>query len=121
MVSSMTIFPTTISLSGAAGLQVNVTETTRNQGAGTAIATTTKYYLSTNPTFDAPGDVWLASRAVPLLATGASSVGPQTAVTIPPGTASGNYYILAVADSDNTVAESNENNNVTAKPLTITP
>ena len=65
IVSSMTVFPTTISLSGAAGSQINVTETTRNQGAGTAIATTTKYYLSTNPTFDAPADVWLASRACP--------------------------------------------------------
>jgi hypothetical protein len=99
IVSSMTVFPTTISLSGAGGPQINVTETTRNQGAGTAIATTTKYYLSTNPTFDAPADVVLASRAVPLLATGASSVGPPTAVTIPPGTAPGSYYILAVADA----------------------
>jgi subtilase family serine protease len=121
IVSSMTVFPTTISSSGAGGAHINVTETTRNQGAGTAIATTTKYYLSTNATFDAPADVWLASRAVPLLGTGASSAGPQTAVTIPPGTAPGNYYILAVADADNTVAESNENNNVTAQPLTISP
>jgi subtilase family serine protease len=54
IVSSMTVFPTTISLSGG-GSPINVTETTRNQGAGTAIATTTKYYLSTNPTFDASG------------------------------------------------------------------
>jgi len=121
IVSSMTVFPTTISLSGASGPHINVTETTRNQGAGTAIATTTKYYLSTNPTFDASADVWLGSRAVPLLATGASSVGPKTAVTIPPGTASGSYYVLAVADADSTVAESNENNNVTARPLTISP
>ena len=121
IVSSMTVSPTTISLSGMADPKVYVTETTRNQGSGTATATTTKYYLSTNATFDAPADVWLASRAVPLLATGASSAGPQTAVTIPPGTASGNYYILAVADAGNTVAESNENNNVVAKPLTITP
>ena len=121
IVSSMTVFPTTISLSGASGPHINVTETTRNQGAGTAIATATRYYLSTNATFDAPGDVWLASRAVPLLATGASSAGPQTAVTIPPGTPSGNYYILAVADADNTVAESNESNNVIARPLVITP
>jgi subtilase family serine protease len=121
IVSSMTVFPTTISSSGAGGSQIKVTETTRNQGAGTAITTTTKYYVSTNSTFDASADVWLASRAVPLLVTGASSAGPQTAVTIPPGTASGNYYILAVADADNTLAESNENNNVTAKPLTITP
>ena len=57
----------------------------------------------------------------PCWLTGASSAGPQTAVTIPPGTAAGNYYILAVADADNTVAESNENNNVTARPLTISP
>jgi subtilase family serine protease len=121
IVSSMTVFPTTISSSGAGGSQVNVTETTRNQGAGTAIATTTKYYLSTNSTFDASADVWLVSRGVPLLVTGASSVGPQTAVTIPPGTASGNYYILGVADADHTVAELNEGNNVTAKPLAITP
>jgi subtilase family serine protease len=42
-------------------------------------------------------------------------------VTIPPGTASGNYYASPNADADNTVAESNENNNTTAKPLTITP
>ena len=121
IVLSLTVFPTTISSSGAGGSQINVTETTRNQGAGTAIATTTKYYLSTNSTFDAPADVWLASRTVPLLATGASSAGPQTVVTIPPGTVPGNYYILAVADADNTVAESNENNNVMAKPLAITP
>jgi subtilase family serine protease len=121
IVSSMTIFPTTISSSAAAGSQINVTETTRNQGAGAAIATTTKYYLSTNSTFDAAVDVALASRGVPLMATGASSVGPQTAVTIPPGTPAGTYYILAVADADHIVAESNENNNVTAKALTITP
>jgi subtilase family serine protease len=121
IVSSMTVVPTTIPSPGAGGSQIDVTETTGNQGAGTAIATTTKYYLSANPTFDASADVWLGSRAVPLLATGASSVGPKTAVTIPPGTASGNYYVLAVADADSTVGESNENNNVIAKPLTISP
>jgi hypothetical protein len=121
IVSSMTVVPKTIPSPGAGGSQIDVTETTRNRGAGTAIATTTKYYLSTNPTFDASADVWLGSRAVPLLATGASSVGPKTAVTIPPGTASGSYYVLAVADADSTVAESNENNNVTARPLTISP
>ena len=121
IVSAMTVVPTTISSSAAADSPIKVTETTRNQGAGTAGATTTKYYLSTNPTFDVSADVWLASRAVPLLVTGGSSAGPQTAVTIPPGTAPGNYYILAVADAGSTVAESNENNNVIAKPLTIAP
>jgi len=120
IVSSLTLSPTTLSSSEAADSPINVTETTKNQGAGTASATT-KCYLSTNPTFDASADVWLASRDVPLLVTGGSSVGAQTAVTIPPGTAGGNYYILAVADAGHTVAESNENNNTTAKPLTISP
>ena len=118
-ISSMTLFPTTISLSTAG--TINVTETTRNQGAGTANMTATNYYLSTNSTFEASADMWLSSRNVPVLVTGASSVGPQTAVTIPPGTAPGNYYIIAVADGDKTVAESNETNNMTARPLTISP
>jgi subtilase family serine protease len=121
IVSSMTVFPTTISASALADSPISVTETTKNQGAGSAIATTTKYYLSTNPTVDASADVWLASRGVPLLLTGASSIGPQTVVTIPPGTASGNYYILAVADADNLVAESNKTNNVIVRALTISP
>ena len=65
IVSSMTIFPTTVSLPAAAGSPINVTETTRNQGAGTAVATTTKYYLSTNPTFDALADVCSPAACVP--------------------------------------------------------
>ena len=65
IVSSMTVFPTTISASAVAGSPINVTETTRNQGAGTAIATTTNYYLSTNPTFDASADVWLGTVVFP--------------------------------------------------------
>jgi len=64
-------------------------------------------------------DVPLGSRAVPALAAGASNSG-STAVTIPTGTASGTYYILAVADADNVVVETGENNNVSHAFVQVT-
>ena len=67
-----------------AGLTISVTDTTKNQGQGSAIATKTKFYLSANTTLDA-ADVLLGSRAVPTLITGAASSG-TTSVTIPAGT-----------------------------------
>ncbi len=115
IVSALTV-PTT----ATAGAPIQVSDTTRNQGSGSAIATTTKYYLSTNATFDSATDVYLGSRTVPILLTGISNVGAQTMVAIPPGTAAGNYYIIAVADADHEVLEPNEANNATAKPIAIT-
>src|SRR5499427_1225131 len=95
---------------GGAGMSITVTDTTKNQGGGAADPTTTRFYLSTNTVLDA-SDVPLGSRAVPALAAGATSSG-STVVTIPTGTSIGTYYILAVADADNVVAETQENNNV---------
>jgi subtilase family serine protease len=110
----------TVPATAAARSVISVTETTRNQGQGTASATTTRFYLSTNTTFDPLADTEIGSRAVPLLAYGASSSGPSS-LTIPPATAAGNYYILARADADATVAESNEGNNAFSRLITISP
>ena len=115
IVSALTV-PTT----AVAGATIGVSDTTRNQGSGSAIATKTQYYLSLNTTFDAAVDVLLGSRDVPLLLTGVSNIGPLTQVAIPLGTAAGTYYILAVADAGHTVLESNETNNTASKPITIT-
>lgn len=41
-------------------------------------------------------------------------------VNIPPGTCNGNYWIVAEADRNNDFLESNENNNYTAIPFTLT-
>ncbi|MCB9191756.1 MAG: T9SS type A sorting domain-containing protein [Flavobacteriales bacterium] len=41
-------------------------------------------------------------------------------LTMPAGTPAGNYYILFVADADDELAESNENNNVACVPITVT-
>jgi len=104
---------------GGAGQSMTVSDTVKNLGGGTAAATNTRYYLSTNASLDA-GDTLLGSRAVASLAPGATDTG-SVVVTIPAGTASGSYYILAVADGDNTLAETSEANNVFAKSISIGP
>jgi subtilase family serine protease len=104
---------------GAAGTSINLDDTSRNQGGGAAPGTTTRFYLSSNGVVDA-GDALLGSRAVPALGAGASSSG-TTSLTIPAGTAPGYYYILAVADGDNALAESIETNNMLSRALSVTP
>jgi M6 family metalloprotease-like protein len=95
------------------GQVINVSDTTKNQGTTTAAASTTRYYLSLD-TEKGSGDVLLTgSRAIPSLATGASSSGTVT-VTIHVSTAPGLYYLIACADDLGAVSESNETNNCMA-------
>jgi subtilase family serine protease len=94
---------------GAPGGAIVVSDTTRNDGTSSAEASTTRFYLSTNTLLDV-SDVVLGARGVPPLTVGASS-SATTAVTLPAATATGTYYILAVADASNTVGESTETNN----------
>jgi uncharacterized repeat protein (TIGR02543 family) len=103
----------------AAGATLTLTETTKNQGSATASASTTTFYLSTNTTFET-SDVVLGSRAIPALAAGASNTG-SIALPIPANTAVGSYYILARADANAVVSESNETNNTKAKAFSIGP
>ena len=55
---------------------------------------------------------------MPSLNPGTASAG-STNVVIPAGTAPGNYFLIANADGDGSVPESNENNNTRTKSLTI--
>jgi subtilase family serine protease len=107
MVSAMSV----PSVAGA-GLDISVTDTTRNQGTGGSPASATGFYLSTNSTLDA-ADVWLGSRTLPPLGSGVTSA-LSTTLQIPPSTAAGSYRVLAKADWEGTVAESLETNNVRA-------
>src|SRR5437667_8021 len=100
----------TLSAPSTAGSTFTIMDTTKNQGGGTAGPTTTRFYLSASTVLDASASV-LGSRAIPTLAPGTASSG-STAVTLPAGTAAGNYYIIAKADADNVVAETNEANNL---------
>lgn len=101
-----------------AGVTIAVSENTRNSGVVPAGASTTKYYLSTNPTVDS-ADIFLGSRPVPALNSGVTS-SIVINLTIP-DVPSGTYFILAQADGDNAVAEFQEDNNVRTRAISIGP
>ena len=104
-----------------AGGSLTVSYSVKNQGSATVTETyTDRLYLSANSTFDA-GDLLLGASHghTSDLAANALHAHSQT-VTIPPTVAPGPYHLLVQADALGTVAESNDVNNVTAIPLTVT-
>ncbi len=105
--------------STGAGLTIAVTDTTKNLTGGPAFPGTsnTKFWLSADALLGG-GDTLLGARPVPSLNPGAASAG-STNVVIPAGTAPGSYFLIANADGDGSVPESNESNNVRTKALTI--
>jgi subtilisin family serine protease len=101
-----------------AGGTVTAIDIAQNAGGNTSAPSTTRFYLSVNPSFDG-GDVQLAgSRAVPALAPGALNLG-TTAITVPAGTAAGFYYVIAVADADGVIIEIQENNNTRGQLIQV--
>jgi hypothetical protein len=105
-----------------AGLSYKATDTTKNVGAAAASASATTFYISNDKVLD-PGDTLLvptAGRSVPLLAPDASSKG-STMVTIPVGTTTGKWFLIAKADGGAVVAESNENDNTKANSIFVGP
>ena len=105
---------------GAAGSPITVSETATNQGGGDAVATAVSFYLSGDWIFDAGDTPLNATRAVPALVAGGISAG-STSVTIPAGTASGVYYIIARVDAPNAIAETQEGNNTASYSVRIGP
>jgi subtilase family serine protease len=93
-----------------AGGTLSVTDMQRNLGNRRAAVFTVSFYLSVNTVFDA-ADRFLGSRSVPSLAGGGAVSSNMTTASIPAGMASGRYYVLAISDSGNVVAELNEANN----------
>jgi subtilase family serine protease len=83
-----------------------------NVGPVTVGATTTRYVLSTDAVRSSD-DVVIGSRGMGALGPGVPSVG-STVVTIPVGTATGTYYVLACADDTQQIVEANEVNNCRA-------
>jgi subtilase family serine protease len=96
----------------------SVTDTVGNNGSAAAAASTTRYYLSVSGLKNGARQL-NGSRAVALLAPGATSTGSVT-VNVSPGTASGTYFLLACADDKLVVPETNENNNCTSSTNQVT-
>ena len=101
------------------GTTINVTETTANQGAGNAAASSTRFYLSANFSLDAT-DRALGAHSVGALVPGASIPG-VTPVTIPTDVSGGTYYLIAAADDGNAVPESTETNNTRFVTVRVGP
>jgi subtilase family serine protease len=99
-----------------AGNSLTVAATIRNQGTATA-ASSVGYYLSANNTLDATDLLLDFSNSTPLEPS--ASTAKSTNLTIPVGTAPGNYNLFVVADYSNAVAESDEINNLNSVALTI--
>ena len=100
----------TLPANAGAGQPVTLRDIIRNDGAGTAPASTMRYFLSTNDILDSQA-VFLGSRQVPALPSGVPNTG-STPVTIPAGTATGIYSVFALADATGLVSETNKANNV---------
>jgi subtilase family serine protease len=101
----------------SAGQSIVITETTKNAGGGIADPSLTQFYISDNSTLD-PSDAVIGSRNVPALAAGANSTG-STTVTIPQGTATDTWYIIAKADAEGVVTEISESNNTSSQLIKI--
>jgi subtilase family serine protease len=100
------------------GTSFTANDTVRNQGNGPAAASTTRYYLSLDPTRNSGDRLLTGSRAVPALAAAASSTGTAT-LTVPTTTVRGTYFLLACADDTRFVAETIETNNCRASATTV--
>ena len=95
-----------------------ITETTRNQGTGTASPSTTRYFLSDNSLLDANDTPLTPDHGVPQLEAGLSH-SASLSLTIPANTPAGTYYLIAKADATSVVTETNETNNSLIKSIQI--
>jgi subtilase family serine protease len=99
------------------GTSFVVTDTTLNVGPVSVPGSTTRYVLSVDGVRSAD-DILLGSRGMGALGPGVPSTGPAL-VTIPVGTATGTYFLLACADDTGQIVEANEVNNCRAAAGTI--
>jgi subtilase family serine protease len=100
---------------GGAGLPLEVTHVTENQGRAAAPSTVTRLYLSHHATLDSHGVLLATSEVAPLDSNDRAE--STTTVTIPSDTEPGGYYFIAVVDAASQAVEEIENNN--ARPLYI--
>ncbi len=110
--------PAVLPGSAVAGSTVSVNATIANSGDTAAASSNVGYYLSADSNLDA-SDTYLSSSTGATLNAGGNAQKSKT-LTVPANTVPGTYYILYVADYSHLVAESDENNNVNNRPLTVT-
>jgi subtilase family serine protease len=96
------------------GATVSVKDTTRNESSTAVGASTTRFYLSGDTVLDG-GDVVLGTRAVPALGPGGQNT-RVTSLAIPASTG-GQFYIIAQANADGAIPETDTTNNTAVSQL----
>ncbi|MBM4380407.1 MAG: putative Ig domain-containing protein, partial [Deltaproteobacteria bacterium] len=102
-----------------AGTVFRADATLRNGGGTPAPGAKVRYFLSVDTALDVFSDVLLGDSAAVDLAPGKESVVTGN-VLVPQAVLPGAYYLFALADPDNLLAEPNESNNASSgMPLTV--
>ncbi len=101
-----------------AGQQGSVSAEVVNQDQANAPLSSTCFFLSTNDVFETGIDVLLATAETAVIVPNGSQLIQETLI-IPANTEPGNYFIIGVADCQNEITESNENNNTLSTTITI--
>lgn len=110
----------TVPAGAGADIDITVTDSVTNVGGAAAADSVTRFYFSTDATLDGADVELNGSRAVLGLAAGAASSGPTT-LRIPASTPTGKYFVIARADATGAVVETDEANNILARPINIGP
>ena len=104
--------------SAGAGSVVALAITVKNQGGGAAAASLARFYLSANALWETTDTPLPGGFETPSLAPGSTATGTAS-VTIPAGTAAGSFYVIAKADGDGAVVETQEGNNAAARLVQV--
>jgi hypothetical protein len=100
------------------GTSFGVTDTVANGGAGTASASTVGFYLGPTKAKGATATKLAGTQALTLLAPGADAT-TTSRVTVPTTTPVGRYYLIACANDNHLVLESNPKNDCTASATQV--
>lgn len=103
--------------STSVGSTIELDYQVKNQGTENAFSSYTLFYLSKDKNVS-DDDIYLGSDYVDSIAAGAYS-SESTTLKINNGIAAGSYYLLYQADGNGDLIESNENNNIFAKSISI--
>ncbi|WP_392478115.1 CARDB domain-containing protein [Nostoc sp. C110] len=102
------------------GSLITVNYQLANQGTASASSSTTKFYLSKDTTLSGDDTYLSYSRSYLYSGLGAGKYSSESySLILSSNITFGNYYLLLQADGNGEIFESNENNNVTAKAITI--
>ena len=98
------------------GSTITISNTVKNQGNVKSNGFYVNFYLSKDSSITT-SDILIGQRYIPILSAGATN-STTNSFTLP-SDISGNYYVGAIADPNNIVAETNELNNIGVSSKTI--